>query len=244
GEPIAIHWTQFQTPRYYRNYSKIRKKAILCPGIEPETLCSFIKSRHIIAFYSERVGRGAHFGTVKCTPTFHNLCCKSHVMDSVLLQRNFRKTENCSEVLYLPDPGIEPETPSPAVALATTRSTRQIQFIKLSTSAKLYVKMNMIGGSQTHPQQHSIAHLRGNIIQCHLPPWARRERVPASYASHAPHATDFSLSCIETHTIESTDSHRTHRIISNAYMRRELMTSYGIRTMRALPIICQNDYVH
>ncbi|KAF9795440.1 hypothetical protein SFRURICE_004812 [Spodoptera frugiperda] len=42
---------------------------------------------------------------------------------------------------------------------------------------------------------------------------------PASYASYAPYATDFSLSCIETHTTASTDPHRTHRIISNAYMR-------------------------
>uniref|UniRef100_A0A2H1V3Q9 SFRICE_008609 n=1 Tax=Spodoptera frugiperda TaxID=7108 RepID=A0A2H1V3Q9_SPOFR len=35
---------------------------------------------------------------------------------------------------------------------------------------------------------------------------------PASYASHA---TDFSLSCIETDTIASTDPHRTDRIIGN-----------------------------
>uniref|UniRef100_A0A2H1UZY7 SFRICE_008510 n=1 Tax=Spodoptera frugiperda TaxID=7108 RepID=A0A2H1UZY7_SPOFR len=44
---------------------------------------------------------------------------------------------------------------------------------------------------------------------------------PASYASHA---TDFSLSCIETHTTASTDPHRTDRIIGNAYMRCVLMT--------------------
>uniref|UniRef100_A0A2H1VH73 SFRICE_028233 n=1 Tax=Spodoptera frugiperda TaxID=7108 RepID=A0A2H1VH73_SPOFR len=37
---------------------------------------------------------------------------------------------------------------------------------------------------------------------------------PASYASHA---TNFSLSCIETHTTASTDPHRTNRIIGNAY---------------------------
>ncbi|KAF9821130.1 hypothetical protein SFRURICE_001065 [Spodoptera frugiperda] len=29
----------------------------------------------------------------------------------------------------------------------------------VSTIAKLYVPMNMIGGSQMHPQQHSIVHL-------------------------------------------------------------------------------------
>ncbi|KAF9790038.1 hypothetical protein SFRURICE_002403 [Spodoptera frugiperda] len=38
-------------------------------------------------------------------------------------------------------------------------------------------------------------------------------------ASHAPHTTDFSFSCIETHTTASTDPHRTDRIISNAYVR-------------------------
>uniref|UniRef100_A0A2H1VEV9 SFRICE_031013 n=1 Tax=Spodoptera frugiperda TaxID=7108 RepID=A0A2H1VEV9_SPOFR len=35
----------------------------------------------------------------------------------------------------------------------------------------------------------------------------------------ASHATDFSLSCIETHTTASTDPHRTDRITGNAYMR-------------------------
>ncbi|KAF9799142.1 hypothetical protein SFRURICE_006402, partial [Spodoptera frugiperda] len=50
----------------------------------------------------------------------------------------------------------------------------------------------------------------------------------------ASHATDFSLSCIKTHTTASTDPHRTNRIISNAYMRCVLMTSYGVRTMRTM----------
>uniref|UniRef100_A0A2H1W450 SFRICE_015977 n=1 Tax=Spodoptera frugiperda TaxID=7108 RepID=A0A2H1W450_SPOFR len=51
---------------------------------------------------------------------------------------------------------------------------------------------------------------------------------PASYASLP---TDFSLSCIETHTTASTDPYRTDRIISNAYMRCVPMTSYEMRTM-------------
>ncbi|KAF9818383.1 hypothetical protein SFRURICE_017805 [Spodoptera frugiperda] len=59
---------------------------------------------------------------------------------------------------------------------------------------------------------------------------ARQIVTPASYASHA---TDFSLSCIETHTTASTDPHRTRRIINNTYMRCVLMTSYGMRTIRA-----------
>ncbi|KAF9800516.1 hypothetical protein SFRURICE_017778, partial [Spodoptera frugiperda] len=53
-------------------------------------------------------------------------------------------------------------------------------------------------------------------------------------ASHSLHATDFSLSCIETRTTASADPHRTDRIISNAYMRCVRMTSYGMRTMRAI----------
>uniref|UniRef100_A0A2H1V372 SFRICE_014114 n=1 Tax=Spodoptera frugiperda TaxID=7108 RepID=A0A2H1V372_SPOFR len=52
---------------------------------------------------------------------------------------------------------------------------------------------------------------------------------PASYSSHA---TDFILSCIKTDTTASTDQHRTDRIISNAYMRYVLTTSYGMREAR------------
>uniref|UniRef100_A0A2H1WP46 mannosyl-oligosaccharide glucosidase n=1 Tax=Spodoptera frugiperda TaxID=7108 RepID=A0A2H1WP46_SPOFR len=42
----------------------------------------------------------ARNATVPCTPTFHNLCCKSHVIgDSVLPLRNFRKSEKCPVIL-------------------------------------------------------------------------------------------------------------------------------------------------
>ncbi|KAF9813786.1 hypothetical protein SFRURICE_007941 [Spodoptera frugiperda] len=72
-------------------------------------------------------------------PLFH-LCYKSHshviggepvaiywaqIPDSVLLLRNFGNIEK-SPAILLPDPGIEPETPCSAVALATTRPTRQL----------------------------------------------------------------------------------------------------------------------
>uniref|UniRef100_A0A2H1WR88 SFRICE_021094 n=1 Tax=Spodoptera frugiperda TaxID=7108 RepID=A0A2H1WR88_SPOFR len=38
----------------------------------------------------------------------------------------------------------------------------------------------------------------------------------------------------KAHTTAFTDPHRTHRIISNAYMRCVLMTSYGMHTMHAM----------
>ncbi|KAF9794388.1 hypothetical protein SFRURICE_014608 [Spodoptera frugiperda] len=62
------------------------------------------------------------------------ICVRSHVIggepiaiyytmsDSVLLLRNFRKTEKYPAIVY---PGNKPETSCSAVALATTRSTRQ-----------------------------------------------------------------------------------------------------------------------
>ncbi|KAF9810302.1 hypothetical protein SFRURICE_016220 [Spodoptera frugiperda] len=58
-----------------------------------------------------------------------------------------------------------------------------------------------------------------------------RVHSPASYESHA---TDFSLSCIESHTTASINPHRIDRIIGNTYMRCVLMTLYGMRTMRAM----------
>ncbi|KAF9812008.1 hypothetical protein SFRURICE_021365 [Spodoptera frugiperda] len=48
-----------------------------------------------------------------------------------------------------------------SVILRSQRNRREttLTFLAVSTSAKLCVPMNMIGGSQTHSQQHSIVHL-------------------------------------------------------------------------------------
>ncbi|KAF9801931.1 hypothetical protein SFRURICE_016181, partial [Spodoptera frugiperda] len=52
--------------------------------------------------------------------------------------------------------GIEPDTRCTAAGCPAPATVRlKVHFL----SAKLFVPMNMIGGSQTHPQQRSIAHL-------------------------------------------------------------------------------------
>uniref|UniRef100_A0A2H1X2R8 SFRICE_005500 n=1 Tax=Spodoptera frugiperda TaxID=7108 RepID=A0A2H1X2R8_SPOFR len=93
----------------------------------------------------------------------------------------------------------------------------------------------------TRDSDKSLRPTRGNAYSCRFSivdgSYSKKEiRLNEDYSVRvhrsASHAADFSLSYIETHTTTSTNPHRADRIISNAYMRCILMTSYGIRTMR------------
>ncbi|KAF9813713.1 hypothetical protein SFRURICE_007868 [Spodoptera frugiperda] len=126
-------------------FLKIRKKLsnnLLDTGIEPESRglwpsasCNNdhstneavkVKQNNVTLFYPRRGKQRCTLWHVmplynEGTPTFHQLCYKSHVIchgDSVLLLRIYRIFEKSSVILV-----IEPETTSTAVALATIRAT-------------------------------------------------------------------------------------------------------------------------
>lgn len=52
-------------------------------------------------FIPEGVGRGAHYDTVQCKPTFHNLSCKTHVIGLLLIIINYSLNNNRCVYIYL-----------------------------------------------------------------------------------------------------------------------------------------------
>uniref|UniRef100_A0A2H1VAM9 SFRICE_024109 n=1 Tax=Spodoptera frugiperda TaxID=7108 RepID=A0A2H1VAM9_SPOFR len=62
----------------------------------------FTHTHNVTPFIPEGVGRGVttRNAAIQCTPTFHHFCYKSHVIgDSVLIPRNFRKSERSPVIL-------------------------------------------------------------------------------------------------------------------------------------------------
>ncbi|KAF9797665.1 hypothetical protein SFRURICE_017860 [Spodoptera frugiperda] len=146
----------------------------------------------------------ARNAVLQYTPTFHHLCYKSHVIGDSVL------------LLLL---------------LLLSRKSLENAIIN-----------SFLSDVEIEPALHSSQSLRhcakcagivgDNFIGLFRKSNAYGKRVRS--ASYASHATDFSLSCIETHTTASTDPRRTDRIFGNAYMRCVLMTSYGMRAMRTM----------
>uniref|UniRef100_A0A2H1V4R4 SFRICE_014454 n=1 Tax=Spodoptera frugiperda TaxID=7108 RepID=A0A2H1V4R4_SPOFR len=99
-------------------------------GLELIRLCYFgnlfvllflCKTEKIINTTTSRL-LSLEVGVIQCTPTFHHFCYKLHVMggEPIVIYWAQIQTPNT-----LPYPGIEPEIPCSAVALATTQPTRQ-----------------------------------------------------------------------------------------------------------------------
>ncbi|KAF9802015.1 hypothetical protein SFRURICE_004266 [Spodoptera frugiperda] len=102
GDPIAIYRAHFQTS--LRNFRKTEKRTPIFRLTRESNPRPLARSMYTNTLLSPNVWAEVHTtaynATVQCTPTFYHLCCKSHVIgDSVLLLRNFRKTEKNPVVL-------------------------------------------------------------------------------------------------------------------------------------------------
>ncbi|KAF9808060.1 hypothetical protein SFRURICE_017232 [Spodoptera frugiperda] len=104
--------------------------------------------------------------TVKCTPTFHCLWYTSHEIGGepiAIFKFKFNRLRVITEkfwkknlvVLTLSDPGIETQTPCPAVALATTRPMRSSGELPLVTVRRL--ALTVAGDRPAIPDARSVS---------------------------------------------------------------------------------------
>uniref|UniRef100_A0A2H1VC88 SFRICE_015184 n=1 Tax=Spodoptera frugiperda TaxID=7108 RepID=A0A2H1VC88_SPOFR len=120
----------------------------------------------------------ARNAAIQCTPTLHHLCYKSHVIrgepnghkpgtspDSMLQLRNFLKKPNNT----LPDSGIEAETSCPAVALATTRPTKQSYGLLLNETQEVIVILTEINPAEILEQRLTMQQSSLSAIMPRMP---------------------------------------------------------------------------